>query len=157
MYPLICIIVISSFSYGCATIVRGTTEPVRFTSEPPGAMVSVGGGQSCETPCTLTFKRNASLLAQYVRDGYENGTVSVYPTMSGAGIIIGGALDHALGSTNTLQPNPAHLVMRCGLAAKEATIDPTQTRLNQLNELREQGYLTPEEYKEKRAEILGQL
>ena len=66
---------------GCATIVRGTTEPVRFSSEPPGALVSVGGGQSCTTPCTLTFKRNSSLLAQYTKDGCENGTVLTVPPL----------------------------------------------------------------------------
>lgn len=105
-------VVFSMFS-GCVTIFRGTTEPVRFSSDPPGALVSVGGGQSCTTPCTLTFKRNASLLAQYTKDGCENGTISLYPTMSGTGVIFGGLVDHAVGSTRTLQPNPAHLVMRC--------------------------------------------
>lgn len=98
---------------GCVTIFRGTTEPVRFSSEPPGALVSVGGGQSCTTPCTLTFKRNSSLLAQFTKEGCENGTISLYPTMSGTGVIFGGLVDHAVGSTRTLQPNPAHLVLRC--------------------------------------------
>lgn len=108
-FALVCLFFLS----GCATIVRGTTEPVRFSSDPPGALVKVGGGQSCATPCTLTFKRNASLLAQYTKDRCETGTVSLYPTMSGVGVVMGGMLDHALGSTYTLQPNPAHLVMRC--------------------------------------------
>ena len=112
-------ILLLSFLSGCATVVRGTTEPVRFSSEPPGALVSVGGGQACTTPCTLTFKRNSSLLAQYTKDGCENGTVSLYPTMSGSGVILGGVIDHALGSTYTLQPNPAHLVMRCRPAEEE--------------------------------------
>ena len=77
--------------------------------------------------------------------------------MSGVGVIMGGVIDHALGSTNTLQPNPAHLVMRCGQAAKEKSVDPTQTKLEQLNELRDQGYLTPEEYQQKRTEILSEM
>ncbi len=100
------------FFSGCVTIFRGTTEPVRFASEPPGALVSIGSGQSCTTPCTLTLKRNASLLAQFTLEGYENEAVSIYPTMSGTGVIFGGLVDHAVGSTRTLQPNPVYVILQ---------------------------------------------
>ena len=43
----------------------------------------------------------------------ENGTIFLYPTMSGTGVIFRRLVDHAVGSTRTLQPNPAHLVLRC--------------------------------------------
>ena len=52
--------------------------------------------------------------------------------------------------------------MRCNLADQAKTngsgpADAMKARLEQLNELRDQGYLTPEEYEQKRNEIMGEI
>lgn len=67
---------------GCATVVRGMSEPVRIESEPPGARVTARrtnahvldregvededfpSRASCTTPCTLEFRRRSDILIE---------------------------------------------------------------------------------------------
>jgi hypothetical protein len=62
-------------------LLRGTTQPVAFDSEPPGAVVAVTDGPQCTTPCTLVLKR-AIVPPSYVvtldgREGFSGELIPV--------------------------------------------------------------------------------
>jgi len=103
---------------GCATMIRGTTEELQLTSDPVGAKASLSNGQSCTTPCSLSLARNSSLAVTFIKDGCDNHTVSVFPTLAGAGVILGGLIDYGTGAVYSLQPNPVIASLRCAKTAE---------------------------------------
>lgn len=98
---------------GCASVSRGTDEPVTFDSEPPGAemrsqIVNVcheegscardsddryqsnidrehKPGPSCVTPCTIQVKRADQLIVTFSKEGYHPQTVRLGIQPSGGG------------------------------------------------------------------------
>lgn len=102
----------------CASIVRGTDNPVQFVSEPSGASVSTSNGRSCPaTPCTIQMPRKDSFVATFSMPGYHSEQVSVNTVLSGggaagmagnivAGGIIGVGVDAYTGAGNDHSPNP---------------------------------------------------
>ena len=58
-----CALIVLLSQSGCAAILRGSTQPVEFRSEPPGAQVAVQskkGDLTCSTPCTLKVPRSVT-------------------------------------------------------------------------------------------------
>ena len=113
-------VVLSTISLAaCATVRRGTTEQVTFTSDPPSA-VRTSTGLSCpQTPCTLEVNRKSEFIATFSEPGYESQDVAVQTRIAGAGaagfagnVLIGGVIgmgvDAATGSTLEHYPNPVH-------------------------------------------------
>lgn len=98
---------------GCATIVRGTNQPLQITSEPTGAQAILSNGQSCTTPCSMRLKRQASVLITYKKPGCKTAQLSVYPTLAGAGVVLGGLIDYGDGAVYNLTPNPASVMLDC--------------------------------------------
>ncbi len=111
-------IIAGTLSLGaCATVTRGTTEQVTFTSEPP-AEVRTSTGLSCPTtPCTLEINRKSEFVATFSKEGYQSQDVSVQTRVAGAGaagfagnVLVGGLIgmgvDAATGSTLEHYPNP---------------------------------------------------
>jgi hypothetical protein len=102
----------------CATVTRGSDEPVVFESEPSGASVRTTVGLSCpETPCTLQIPRKDQLVATFEMPGYKPTDVMVGTRMSGGGTaglvgnaivggIIGVVVDANSGAAMDHYPNP---------------------------------------------------
>lgn len=109
---------------GCATMIRGMDQPLQMMSEPPGARAALGTGQSCTTPCSITASRSTSTIVTFEKDGCERAMVSVFPTLAGAGVILGGVIDYGTGAVYNLQPNPVMANLRCVLGT---TPLPSQT------------------------------
>src|SRR5262245_17149167 len=98
---------------GCATMIRGTQEPLQLTSFPSGARAVIGSGQSCTTPCSIHLARNTSTVVTFEHEGCDTAMVSVFPTLAGAGVILGGVIDYGTGAVYSLQPNPVVANLRC--------------------------------------------
>lgn len=100
---------------GCATMIRGTSEQLQITSTPNGAHATLSNGQRCTTPCNMKLKRNQSVVITYSKPGCKSTQLSVYPTLAGAGVILGGIVDYGDGAVYNLTPNPANVMLDCGM------------------------------------------
>jgi hypothetical protein len=98
-------------------MIRGTTEELQFSSSPAGAKASLSNGQSCVTPCAITLPRNGSFAVTFSKDGCDDHLTSVFPTLAGAGVILGGLIDYGTGAVYSLQPNPVLAGLRCAKPA----------------------------------------
>lgn len=150
---------------GCATMIRGTEEVLSITSEPSGALAEVSDGQKGTTPCQIKLKRNQSVLIKYSKDGYEPETLSVFPTLAGSGVILGGVIDYGTGAVYSLAPNPAHVMLKPRQAqtmTSPVSVGPESPRkslterLDELDQLKRDGKVTDKEYKSMRQKILDE-
>jgi hypothetical protein len=100
--------------------------------------------------------------------------VSVFPTLAGAGVILGGIIDYGTGAVYNLQPNPVVANLRCpdtSPTIASPTVIPAvmtttsgdssssshEAQLLELKSLLDKGLITQEEYDQKRSEILKGL
>lgn len=111
-YKILAVMLALLVTTGCATMIRGTDDVLQVSSEPTGANVELSTGQSGSTPCSFVLKRNQSCLVKFSMNGYHSETVSVYPTLAGSGVILGGLIDYGTGSVYNLTPNPVHVNMK---------------------------------------------
>lgn len=103
---------------GCATIIHGKTQSVTITSDPPGAMATVGG-QTVKTPSEVTLRRDKNYTVMVEKDGFQTGQTtvekSVDPIILGNiifGGLIGLAIDFGSGSAYKLSPEKVNLALR---------------------------------------------
>lgn len=111
---------------GCATVTRGMSEQVTFTSEPSGAAVRTSIGLACSaTPCTFDINRKQEFTAVFSMPGYKDQEIAVKTELAGNGaagfagnVLIGGVVgmgtDVATGATQDHKPNPVHAIMQKG-------------------------------------------
>lgn len=102
----------------CGSIVRGTTEPIAFVSDPPGAAMTTNMGYACPaTPCSLEVARSDEFDAVFTKPGYRPQTVPVRTKLAGKGaasfagnVLVGGAIgmgvDAYTGAAMDHTPNP---------------------------------------------------
>lgn len=72
---------------------KPAVEAVRFESVPPGAQVTLPGGQTCVTPCASPLTSNGTYTVQIALTGYQPASATIAPHVMGDG-------------TTQLQPNP---------------------------------------------------
>jgi len=75
-FVLILFVAIPQIS-GCATIIRGSNQDVRVTSDPPNARVVVNGQDRGETPTTLNLDTSRDYQIEFAKDGYASETLNV--------------------------------------------------------------------------------
>src|ERR1700739_892261 len=98
---------------GCATMIRGTREDLQISSSPEGATAQLSDGEACTTPCVVNLKRETSLAITLSKDGCDSQTISVFPTLAGGGVLLGGIIDYGDGAVYALQPNPVMAGCQC--------------------------------------------
>ena len=110
---------------GCATVINGTSQDVKFQSDPGGATVKLTGGLGCSTPCEISLKRRTDLRADFAKPGFKPAHVLIQSRTGGAmvgnlllGGFIGGAVDASNGASNHLVPNPVNVQL-----AREGTTE----------------------------------
>ncbi|WP_210207598.1 translation initiation factor 2 [Rhodoplanes elegans] len=118
---------------GCATMVRGTDEQVRFVSEPEGALARLSNGLSCVTPCEMPLPRKFEFSVTFEKSGFEPQTIAVKSevgaggAVAGAGNIIVGGVIGALADGNSgamLDHTPNPVAARLVPAQRSAPVTP---------------------------------
>ncbi len=71
----------------CATLFKGSTDSVNFSSDPAGAKVYVNGTLLGKTPFELELKSNKTYTLEFKKDGFETRTVKLNNSV-GAGWIV---------------------------------------------------------------------
>jgi len=156
---------------GCCSIVSGTTQQVAINSTPSGATVSVNGMPSAQTPVTLPLRRGSSNAISIEKEGYEPYDVALSRGMNGwvfgnilFGGLIGLVVDVADGAIYTISPDSvfANLSLKQGAttplavqpAAPRSQVFTITAKLKQLKDLKEGGYITEQEYNQKKMQLL---
>ena len=78
---------LSHYLVGCATLFKGTTQEVRFNSNPQKARVIVNSVDMGETPLTLRLESKKSYTIEFRAEGYKPKTYTISNRV-GAGWII---------------------------------------------------------------------
>ncbi|HQF41382.1 MAG TPA: PEGA domain-containing protein [Ignavibacteriaceae bacterium] len=72
----------------CATIFKGSTDDVSFSSDPSGAKVYVNGTLLGTTPVQLELKSKNSYTIEFKKEGYETRTVLLNNSVGGGWIVL---------------------------------------------------------------------
>lgn len=96
---------------GCATLISGSTERIRFESDPPGAQIRVDG-RTYTTPVEVTLPRDRNHEVEFVLPGHAPARRQVTRDVNGwtygnilLGGVIGMAIDTSTGASNDLEPD----------------------------------------------------
>ena len=108
----------SIFIAGCGSLVRGPTQQIGFTSDPPGAKLTIEG-VTTTTPAYLTLERKGPHVAYFSKEGYEPQVFALKEGMSrwflfgnlGIGGIPGWIIDGINGSMGELSPKNVYVIL----------------------------------------------
>ena len=102
---------------GCATIIHGSTQDIRVSSQPSGAVVRVNG-MATTTPGVLKLERKGLHTLVFEKSGYRSVEVRLNKTVDGwlfgnilFGGIIGLVIDFVSGSAYKLTPTEVNAVL----------------------------------------------
>ena len=151
-------------SSGCATVIKGTTQGIPVNSEPDNADVLVDGQLVGTTPTTVEMKRKRDHLVTIEKDGYQPKTIAVVKDIGGAvfgnilaGGLIGWGVDAASGAQYNLNPKTISVKLEPVSSMPAGSENDSQSdfiaKLNALDELKENGQITDEEYGKGRLEL----
>ena len=109
------VVVIIVNTSGCATLMKGSHQPIGITSNPGGASVKVDGIDKGETPMAIKMKRSKAHTVQLDKAGYETFEAAISTRNSRwiwGNILIGGLIglvvDLITGASNNLEPDNIH-------------------------------------------------
>ena len=109
------------FLTGCASIINGSTQKVKITSQPPGASVRVDQSARGYTPTVVELSRESSHYVEVTRKGYEPYEVELKPSFNGMilgnaifGGLVGVIIDSTSGASKTLHPKKVDAILRKG-------------------------------------------
>lgn len=81
------LLVISFALSGCATILKGSSDKVDFSSEPTGAKIYVNGSLMGTTPTTLKLESKKTYTIEFKQPGFETKTITLTNSV-GAGYLV---------------------------------------------------------------------
>jgi len=116
---ILSVLLISSILFiGCATIFKGSTEGINFTSQPQDADVIVNGVDLGKTPIEINLKTNKIYTIEFKKEGFGTKTVVLNNSVSGGYVvldILGGLLpvviDAATGAWYTLDQEHVNAIL----------------------------------------------
>ena len=104
---------------GCATIVQGTTQKIKVSSEPPDATVQVDGKVAGTTPVKLRLKTHKDYVLTFIKEGYKDEKVTLLRVVGSATCgnifmwgLVGWAVDGLTASQYRLRPDKVHIEMK---------------------------------------------
>lgn len=174
IHPPLSIVLLALFlsPYGCATIINGTTQKIPVSSDPSGANCTVvGDSTKYTTPCEVELARKSDHILKLEKEGYDSVTVEIKHVLSGAvagnillGGLIGWGVDAANGSQNRLIPETVHISLK---ASSSSAADPLAVgkddmarqmslteQITELEQLRDAGKITAEEFQTMRQKLI---
>jgi PEGA domain len=111
MLQVVLMVVAAAAMQGCATIVKGSSQSIPVSSDPPAADILLDGKLVGQTPRTLALKRDSNYLITIQKTGFEPQSVPVVKDIGGAvwgnviaGGLIGWGVDAASGAQYNLLP-----------------------------------------------------
>lgn len=155
---------------GCATITRGTQEAFAIETTPAGATAKLSTGTSCTTPCSVKVKRKGDFTVLIEKEGFETVTASITSGIDGAGGagmagnvllggIIGAGIDAGSGAMHSHKPNPLQVTLTPAKATRAIPINAatadTYDQLLKLDELRQKGVISEQEFESQKDLLLG--
>ena len=170
---------INLLTFGCATIVRSTSQDVGIASDPPGAEVLINPGDiKLVTPGTVNLKRGNTYTVCFKKEGYEDSTIPIISSTSGwmlANILIlnpfGVIIDAASGAGYELEPPSIHIPLRekyqpikddsktsnpeSQNKEKKEQLDTLEDQLKKLERMKSEGIITEDEYSKLKEKILN--
>ena len=153
---------------GCATIVKGTTQSVPVASDPDKADVIADGQQMGQTPIDLKLQRKRDHLITISKTGFQSKSIAVTKSVGGAvwgniiaGGLIGWGVDATSGAQYNLSPESISVKLE---PLKEGETETSSrepksdfiSKLNDLDELKEQKKISDEEYSAMRTSLFKQ-
>ena len=151
---LVVLIITSS----CATVIKGTTQEIPISSDPPGAEILIDGILVGTTPASVDVRRKRDHLVVIRKANYEPKRIALVKNIGGAvwgnlitGGPIGWGVDAMSGSQNNLFPSaisvqlePAREGGMANAGGKDWSVGIS--KLNALDEMRDNDQITYEEY-----------
>jgi hypothetical protein len=111
IWQLLLIFPLFVLAQGCASIIKGTTQPIPIASDPSGADILIDGKVMGQTPKTLALKRKGTYVITIQKPGFEQQSVPIVRKIGGAvwgnaiaGGLIGWGFDAASGAQYNLSP-----------------------------------------------------
>jgi len=114
-------VVLLSSTWGCATIINGTTQKVGISSSPSGATVTIDDMSFGKTPAFAELKRGEEHVVKVSLSGYRTEELVITKSVSGwvwGNIVFGGliglAIDAVSGGLYTLSPEQINAELKTG-------------------------------------------
>jgi len=111
MLELVLIAATAGITQGCATIIKGSSQSIPVSSDPPAADIVLDGKLVGQTPKTLALRRDNNYLISIQKAGFERQSVPVVKDIGGAvwgnvlaGGLVGWGVDAASGAQYNLLP-----------------------------------------------------
>jgi hypothetical protein len=118
IFVIILISSLSSFFYGCATILKGENETVDINSDPKGAKIIINGRMLGKTPLQIKLKPKNTSYIEFEKAGYEKKTFILSSSVGGGWVILDIifglvplAIDAATGSWYNFDDNYANVYL----------------------------------------------
>jgi hypothetical protein len=152
---------------GCATVIKGSSQSIPVSSDPPAADILLDGKAVGRTPKTLALKRDNNYLITVQKTGFEQQSVPVVKQIGGAvwgnvlaGGVIGWGVDAASGAQYNLLPAsvsvklvPINTVVK-GMAAEDS--DKFVSKLKALDQQHDARQMSDQDYVNARLELFKQ-
>lgn len=88
------------FPTGCASVLKGTSQTLTFTSEPEGAQVFIDGKEFGETPLSVKLPKNKFSNVLFKKEGYQSRQAVIEKRFDG--LMIMSIIFWDLGTTDLL-------------------------------------------------------
>jgi hypothetical protein len=114
-----CLVVLMCFTAGCGTILQGTKQTIRLTSDPTGAdVLDEGRKLSVTTPTEVELSRGASHKLCFNKQGYKSVTVPMrrqpifmWWFFDAFSLGVGNLIDATTGALFEIRPESVHVIL----------------------------------------------
>jgi hypothetical protein len=146
MMELVLVAATAGLTQGCATLIKGPSQSIPVSSEPPAADILLDGKLVGQTPTTLALKRDNNYLIIIQKTGFEQQSVPVVKDIGGvvwgnvlAGGLVGWGVDAASGAQYNLLPASVSVkLVPVNTVVKGMAADDSNTFVSKLKALDQQ-------------------